>query len=109
MRDPFSHPYCDAEDLGLAIPDSDHAVSMCLPRWTHVIGYEEGDQEIIDTFECGYPRFVAHPFVADLFLAAQQEFAKNGESALVFPSLAAAWRCADYVKQRTGKSCRLES
>ncbi|NLT72097.1 MAG: PLP-dependent transferase, partial [Verrucomicrobiaceae bacterium] len=109
MRDPFTHPYCDAEDLGLAIPDSDHAVSMCLPRWTHVVGYEEGDQEIIDTFECGYPRFVAHPLVADLFLAAQQEFAKSGESALVFPSLAAAWRCADYVKQRTGKSCRLES
>ncbi len=109
MRDPFTQPFCEAEDLGLAIPDSDHAVSMCLPRWAHVIGYEEGDQEIIETFECGYPRFVAHPFVADLFLAAQEEFAKKDESALVFPSLAAAWRCADYVKQRTGKSCRLES
>ena len=82
---------------------------MCLPRWAHVIGYEERDQEIIETFECGYPRFIAHPFVADLFLAAQEEFAKKEESALVFPSLAAAWRCADYVKQRTGQSCRLES
>jgi len=109
MRDPFTQPFCDAEDLGLAIPDSDHAVSMCLPRWAHVIGYEEGDPAVIETFECGYPRFVAHPFVADLFLAAQEEFAKKDESALVFPSLAAAWRCADYVKQRTGKSCRLES
>lgn len=109
MRDPFTEPYCEAEDLGLAIPDSDHAVSMCLPRWEHVVGYEEGDPAVIETFECGYPRFVAHPFVADLFLAAQEEFAKKQESALVFPSLAAAWRCADYVKQRTGQSCRLES
>ncbi len=111
-RDPFEEPFCRPEDLGLAIPESDHAVSVCLPRWRDVIGYEEGDPEVLDTFECGYPRFVPHPYVAELFLAAQEEFAKNAkkpESALVFPSLAAAWRCADYVKSRTGASCRLES
>src|SRR5690606_30608562 len=65
-----------------------------------------------ETFESGYPRFVAHPYVAELFLAAQAEFSKNSktpESALVFPSLAAAWRCADYVKRLTGSPCRLES
>jgi cystathionine gamma-synthase len=109
MRDPFTDPFCEEEDLGLALPDSDHAVSVCLPRWEHVIGYEEGDPAVLETFECGYPRFVAHPFVTELFLAAQEEFSKKQESALVFPSLAAAWRCADYVKQRTGSPCRLES
>ncbi len=111
-RDPFEEPFCRPEDLGLAIPESDHAVSVCLPRWRDVIGYEEGDPEVIETFESGYPRFVAHPWVAELFLAAQAEFAKNSktpESALVFPSLAAAWRCADYVKRRAGASSRLES
>jgi len=108
-RDPFEEPFCRAEDLGLAIPESDHAVSVCLPRWKDVIGYEEGDPAVIETFECGYPRFVAHPYVAELFLAAQLEFAKKNESALVFPSLAAAWRCADYVKRLTGTSCRLET
>lgn len=111
-RDPFEEPYCKPDDLGLPIPDSDHAVSVCLPRWQDVVGYEEGDEEVIDALESGYPRFVAHPFVAELFLAAQEEFAKNSkkkESALVFPSLAAAWRCADYVKRRTGGSCRIES
>lgn len=111
-RDPFEEPYCEPGDLGLPIPDSDHAVSVCLPRWQDVVGYEEGDEEVIDALESGYPRFVAHPFVAELFLAAQEEFAKNSkkkESALVFPSLAAAWRCADYVKRRTGGSCRIES
>ena len=109
MRDPFSKPFCQPEDLGLAIPDSDHAVSMCLPRWCDVIGYEEGDPEVIETFECGYPRFLLHPIVSELFLAAQQEFAKKDEVAIVFPSLAAAWRCADYVKRRKETSCRLES
>lgn len=111
-RDPFEEPYCRPEDLGLPIPDSDHAVSVCLPRWQDVVGYEEGDESVIDALESGYPRFVAHPFVAELFLAAQQEFARNSkkkESALVFPSLAAAWRCADYVKRRSGVSSRIES
>tara|TARA_R110000850_G_scaffold202967_7_gene329074 strand:- start:6164 stop:7693 length:1530 start_codon:yes stop_codon:yes gene_type:complete len=108
-RDPFTNPFCEADDLGLAIPESDHAVSVCLPRWEHVIGYEEGKAEIIDTFECGYPRFIPHPFVAELFMAAQEEFARKNEVAVVFPSLAAAWRCAEYVKRRSGASCRLET
>ncbi len=109
MRDPFTKPFCQPEDLGLAIPDSDHAVSVCLPRWCDVIGYEEGDPEVLETFECGYPRFLLHPFVSELFLAAQQEFAKKDEVAIVFPSLAAAWRCADYVKRRRETSLRLET
>ncbi|MEX2580181.1 MAG: PLP-dependent transferase [Verrucomicrobiales bacterium] len=109
MRDPFSQPFCRPEDLGLAIPDSDHAVSVCLPTWKDVVGYEEGEPDVLEALECGYPRFLEHPFVVELFQSAQQEFAKTGEAALVFPSLAAAWRCADYVKQRTGASCRLES
>ena len=108
-RDPFTNPFCEEEDLGLAVPDSDHAVSVCLPRWEHVIGYEEGDEKVIETFESGYPRFVPHPFVTELFLAAQEEFAKKSEIAIVFPSLAAAWRAAEYVKRRCGASCRLES
>ncbi|MDF1823291.1 MAG: PLP-dependent transferase [Verrucomicrobiales bacterium] len=109
MRDAYTQPFCKESDLGKALPESDHAVSVCLPRWEHVIGYEEGDPAVVDTFECGYPRFVPHPFVDELFYAAQEEFAKKNEVALVFPSLAAAWRCAEYVKRRSGASCRLES
>lgn len=109
MRDAYTEPFCEEGDLGKALPESDHAVSVCLPRWEHVIGYEEGDPAVVDTFECGYPRFVPHPFVDELFFAAQEEFAKKNEVALVFPSLAAAWRCAEYVKRRSGASCRLES
>ncbi len=112
LRDPIEDPFCQPEDLGCAIPDSPHAVSVCLPCWEDVIGYEEADSRVIDQLELGYPRFVAHPCVADLFLAAQAEFRSNraqGDSALVFPSLSAAWRAADYVKRQCGIGARIES
>jgi len=109
MRDPFTEPFCRPEDLGKPLPDSEHAVSVCLPRWRDVVGYEEGDPAVLDTFECGYPRFLPHPLVAELCLAARDEFAKDDEVAIVFPSLAAAWRCAEYVKHRAAAACRLES
>lgn len=109
QRDPFTEPFAKPEDLGLAIPDSDHAVSVCLPTWKDVIGYEEGEDRVLDELELGYPRFVEHPFVAELFFAAAEEFAKKDEVALVFPSLAAAWRCADFAKRNGAKSARMES
>ena len=31
MTDLFTHPLCNAEDLGKAIPDHDLGVSVCLP------------------------------------------------------------------------------
>ncbi len=108
-RDPFTTPFCNPTDLGLSIPNHDHAVSVCLPTWQDVIGYEEQDSRILDELECGYPRFVAHPLVAELFNAAAEEFAKNGESTLVFPTLTAAWRCADFAKNQGAGSVRLES
>lgn len=109
MRDPFTDPFSRKEDVGLSIPESPHAVSVCLPTWADVIGYEEDDPRVVDALECGYPRFVPHPFVAELFIAAGEEFAKKQEVALVFPSLASAWRCAEYVKKRAGVPSRLES
>lgn len=108
-RDPFTDPFCEADDLGLAIPDNDHAVSVCLPTWQDVIGYEEQDSRVLDELECGYPRFVEHPLVAELFYAAEEEFAKQGELTLVFPSLAAAWRCADFAKSQGADATKLES
>lgn len=109
QRDPFTDPFSKAEDLGLAIPDHDHAVSVCLPTWRDVVGYEESEDRVMDELELGYPRFVEHPFVAELFFAAAEEFAKKDEVALVFPSLAAAWRCADFAKRQGAKSARMES
>ena len=58
-----SHPLCRAEDLGLPIPDSIHAVSVCLPTWADVIGYEEKESRIINRMRTGYPRFFLHPLI----------------------------------------------
>ena len=41
-------PLCKAEDLGKAIPASEHANSVCLPRWADNVGYEEGDPAVVD-------------------------------------------------------------
>lgn len=105
----LTDPLCRPEDLGAPIPDLPHAVSVCLPTWASVIGYEERDPAVRGKLACGYPRFVMHPEYRELCETAETEFSKKGERALVFPSLGAAWRAADHVKRRTGAGCRIES
>lgn len=46
--------------LGAAIPYDIHAVSVSLPTWESVVGYEESDQEILSQLTSGYPRFKFH-------------------------------------------------
>lgn len=108
-RNLFLEPLCRPEDLGASLPDLPHAVSMCLPTWESVVGYEERNPEVMRTLACGYPRFVLHPEVGSLCAAAAAEFGRKGERVLVFPSLGAAWRAADFVKEKCGAACRLES
>lgn len=53
--------------LGVSLPpDSVHALSVSLPKWEHVVGYEEGKREVLDALACGYPRFFVHPLVLEL-------------------------------------------
>lgn len=47
-------------------PDSRHAISVSIPLWAHVVGYEEGDPEVLAALACGYPRFFVHPLVTAL-------------------------------------------
>ncbi len=98
MSDLFKHPLCNAEDLGKAIPDHELGVSVCLPLWKHVIGYEEGDQEIVSKFKSGYPRFCCPPAITRLFEAAEKEFAAAGERCLVFPRVVHAKRCVKFIE-----------
>ncbi len=102
MSDLLSSPLCRAEDLGKAIPDHEFGVSVCLPLWEHVIGYEEGRPEIISTFQSGYPRFCCPPAITRLFEAAEKEFAAAGERCLVFPRAAHAERCVKFIE--TGRA-----
>lgn len=92
--DLLRHPVWRPEQLGQPIPDSPHAVSVALPRWRDVVGYEEKTAEVMERVSSGYPRFVIHPLV--------QELAKqigNSRPCLPFPSLRAAKLAADFVRR----------
>ena len=47
MRDLLKQPIWQAEDMGVPMPESRHAVSVALPRWADVIGYEEKHPEVV--------------------------------------------------------------
>lgn len=83
-------------ELGKSLPDSKHAVSVSLPEWRDVIGYEEGEERVINTMELGYPRFVYHPLIKKLCAAAEAGMAKAGEFALCLPSEQVANWCIEF-------------
>lgn len=47
--------------LGNPIPAfTEHAISVSLPKWADNVGYEEGENRVIDAMQTGYPRFFIH-------------------------------------------------
>jgi len=107
-RNLLSNPAWQGEDLGAPLPDDEHAISVCIPTWKDVIGYEEGDPKVLERFSTGYPRFCCHRYMIDLFTFAEQQHAVEGETALVFSSTQAAARCSEYLSAQ-GKSSRVVS
>src|SRR5579859_2268578 len=96
------HPVWQPSDLGRPIPASTHAVSVALPRWADVVGYEEKKPEVIDRLSMGYPRFVVHPLVRQL--AADLA---NGSPCLPFPSARVAELAARFVRRIGGLPARV--
>ncbi len=103
MRDLLIDPMCRDSDLGSPIPDDEFGVSVCLPRWRHVIGYEEKDPEVTRHFRSGYPRFCCPPAISALFGVADAELAGAGERCLVFPREVHARRCLEFITRQTGE------
>ncbi len=102
MSDLLTHPLWTADTLGSPLPDNDFGVSVSLPLWQHVVGYEEGDAEVIAKFRSGYPRFCCPPAISALFAEAEKRHAGAEERALVFPRLAHAERCVAFVRKEFG-------
>lgn len=90
-----AHPLCHPENLGAPIPDSVHAVSVCLPTWADVIGYEEKEPRVIDKMRTGYPRFFFHPLIQKVRTALE---AKPGRDVLPFACEEAARECVALAK-----------
>ncbi len=90
--------------LGNPLPASTHAVSVALPRWRDVVGYEEKSPEVMSRLSSGYPRFVVHPLVAE----AGRQLAGN-RPCLPFPSARVAAQCSEFVRQSTGEAAEVLS
>lgn len=105
LTDPLLRdPLCRDVDLGRPIPDSPHAVSVCLPTWRDNVGYEEEEPRVVERLRNGYPRFVYHQLCRELFELCISRIARNNESALAFPTLGAAERFATFLSTQT--DCR---
>lgn len=89
-----SHPLCRPEDLGSPIPDSPHAVSVCLPTWADIIGYEEKEPRVIDRMRTGYPRFFLHPLIQQM---RRELHPPTGSDVLPFCCEEAARECAAFA------------
>lgn len=100
MRDLTAQPAWQEEDLGIPLPDSPHACSVCLPTWKSVLGYEEGRDKVLRKMRMGYPRFFRHPLVKRLTALAAEEIARDGEEVLVFPNKLSAQRAQRWIERR---------
>jgi cystathionine gamma-synthase len=101
-RNLLEHPIWRAEELGQPIPDSSHAVSVALPGWDDVVGYEERRPAVMDRLASGYPRFVIHPSVKTLARRLD-----DGSPCLPFPSARVAACCADFLQRYGGHAARV--
>jgi cystathionine gamma-synthase len=109
MRDLTADPAWREQDLGIPLPDSPHACSVCLPTWDSVIGYEEGRDKVVRRMRTGYPRFFRHMVVERLFAAARSEVAGEGEDVIVLPTRSAVQRAHRWVERRAETAVRIAS
>ena len=99
--DLLDNPLWRPDDLGKPIPDSPHAVSVCLPTWQDNVGYEEDAPRVHDRISTGYPRFVYNGLCSELFAMCAERFGKDDEAVLVYPTQAAAERFSEYLARLT--------
>lgn len=108
-RDLANQPAWQEDDLGLPIPDTIHACSVCLPTWDSVVGYEEGREKIVKRLRAGYPRFVKHPTVARLFDNARAEICGENEDLILLPTRDSVRLAHRWVEQRVETAIRTTS
>lgn len=103
--------------LGQSIPpQTDHAVSVCLPKWQDNIDYEEGEERVISALTTGYPRFFIHKSIQQLCYLLLHKYSKANnfsheitENCLPFSSYNVAKRCREFIKIRKRVNNSLEN
>jgi len=109
VRNLLANPAWQEEDLGIPLPDSTHACSVCLPTWDAVIGYEEGREKIIRRLRTGYPRFFKNPAVERIFDNARTELASEGEDVLILPTKVSSQRAHRWLERLAETAIRATS
>ena len=99
----IENPLWTADVLGHQIPDHEHGVSVALPCWDHVIGYEEQDPAVSQKISAGYPRFWRHREIIALVKSLTTE-----PFALPFPSEKVGHEAVAFVKKDCAEAVRLE-
>ncbi len=99
----IDNPLWKQSSLGQQIPDHDHGVSVSLPCWDHVVGYEENDPKISTKMTAGYPRFWIHREVSALVKSLTTE-----PYSLPFPSEKVAREAVAFVGTHGSESARVE-
>lgn len=89
--------------VGEAIPNVAHAVSVSLPTWEATVGYEEGEDWVVQKMSSGYPRFFIHPIIQTLALKIEQKYGRTNEKAMIFPSYIIAKRCRQFIYEKSDK------
>jgi cystathionine gamma-synthase len=100
--DLLTAPRWRPEDLGAPLPDSPHAITVAMPRWDDVVGYEEKRPETMARLRRGYPRFLVHPLVQAVAAALAP-----GRPCLPFPSPRVAEQAAAFVRAQSGAPVEL--
>lgn len=91
-----------SQEIGASIPNNTpHAVSVTLPTWEATVGYEEGEDWVVDKMKSGYPRFFIHSTIQDLAKNIEAKYGREGERCMVFPSYKVAKRCREFVKTKS--------
>jgi len=91
------------------LPNCPNSVSVSLPLWEHVVGYEEGREDVISVLRSGYPRFVFSKAVLELQKACLEKFGSGRAPQLcaVLPSSAAARECQQFLLRFCEANCLL--
>ena len=78
-RNVSEHPPSREGDVGHPLPDSEYAVSVSLPTWDSVIGYEESQDSVLEKLKTGYPRFFLSPIIKSLENRVLSEFNESDD------------------------------
>ncbi|KAK5653595.1 hypothetical protein OQA88_8857 [Cercophora sp. LCS_1] len=85
--------------LGESIPpDTAHAVSVSLPTWRANVGYEEGEDWVVNSMTTGYPRFFIHKSIQAFAAELAANYGAPNTKAMLFPTRQIANRCATFVR-----------